>query len=201
MTAVVIRKLETENEMKQYSEGYWDAFNGRITRSVHPIDPQILLKKYDRVMGVFKGDRMVGGFIVNLYPHRCFDGLTKEQIEFHTAKLGGIDQCGELVAIWKVKEFKSFSSKVWPRIIIESLRLGKKNIFGSVYTSNKIKDTYSVLNPHHVTTVGDSKPLEIFYYERYRIVGTFFANAIIRSMVTVGRALKLIPPPVRYKNA
>ncbi|MBY0414834.1 MAG: hypothetical protein K2Q18_11740 [Bdellovibrionales bacterium] len=189
MSTITIRKLTQEKEMKQYAQGYWNSFDGKSTKSIHPLNPEIMLSRYDNVFGVFNDkSELVGGFIVNKSPIRCFDGLSPQEIHNITYKLDGIENCGELVSIWKKRGQKGFSTKVWPTIIIESMKIKKPYIVGSVYVSNKIKETYSVLNPHLMTSVGEHNPLEIFYYERSRLIGTFFANAMIRSSQSVIKA-------------
>ena len=182
-----IKKLTTLDHMMAFADGYWNAFNGREVRSIHPLNPEIMLHEYDNVFGVYDHGQLVGGFIVNNYPIRCFDGISAEDIHTHTRKLGGVENCGELVSIWKKKGQGGFATQVWPVMIIESLKTKKANIVGSVYTKNKIKETYSVLNPRLITIVGDTNPLEIFYYEKSRLVGTYFANAFIRSYMNVAR--------------
>ncbi len=194
-----VKKLSNLNQMQEFADGYWNAFNGREVRSIHPLNPEIMLTKYDNVFGVFNGDKMVGGFIVNKYPIRCFDGLSESDIRKYTLNIGGAENCGELVSIWKKKGQGGFSTQIWPVMIVESLKIKKANIVGSVYTKNKIKDTYSVLKPHLLTVVGETNPLEVFYYERSRLVGTYFANAVIRSYVSVAKTF--IPDLGKvYKN-
>lgn len=194
-----VKKLMSLQQMTAFADGYWNAFNGREVRSIHPLNPEIMLNKYDNVFGVFDNDKLVGGFIVNNYPIRCFDGLTESDIRKYTMNIGGPESCGELVSIWKKKGQGGFSTQVWPMMILESLRTKKTNIVGSVYTKNKIKETYAVLKPHLLTTVGETNPLEVFYYERSRLVGTFFANAVIRTSVSVARTF--IPDLGKaYKN-
>ncbi len=189
--SMTIKKLTTLEEMALYSDGYWHSFDGRSTRSIHPLNPEVMKEDYDNVFGVYDQEVMVGGFIVNCYPIRCFDGISNKERMALTKDIGGESACGELVAIWKKKGQKGFSTKVWPRMIIESLRTGKKNIVGSVYSSNKMKETYSVLGPHILTTIGESNPLEVFYYERSRFVGTFFANAAIRTTSSLLKPFKI----------
>lgn len=161
-----VKNLTKENEIELFCSEYLKSFSDKKLKPLHSVPFKEALSYY-LVRGVFFDERLIGGYIINHYPSRCLESLSRNKQNDIIAKLGGSDNTCELAAIWKKNgtPSKQFSG-AWKKMQEDVLATKKKYIFGCCYKGNPMFDTYNVLKPKLVSIGKEDNDLNIFYFTR-----------------------------------
>ena len=176
------RDLQTSAEFAEFSKCYMESFRGKKLNPLQAIKAETL-QSYKRIIGVYQGTHMMAGYIINQYPHRCFEYLTEEEkikiIDF----VGGANKVCEIVAIWKSKSISrlTFAFKIWSAIIFDTLKERRPFVFGCSYAGHGMVKRYSILSPKLVRQGKDDNDLNVFYFHRWQFLMTYLIGIVIVS--------------------
>jgi len=174
------RDLKTEIEFADFSKCYMDSFRGKKLNPIQAIKAETL-KSYKRVIGIYQGEKIVAGYVINQYPHRCFEYLTTEEKEKIISSVGGEKKVCEIVAIWKSPSISrlTFAFKIWSAIVFDTLKERRSYIFGCSYAGHGMVKRYAILNPKLVRQGKDDNDLTVFYFHRWQFLITYVVGMII----------------------
>ncbi len=175
-----IRKLVTTAEFSEFASGYMESFRHKKLNPLQEITVE-KLQSYQHIMGVYRGTQMIAGYLINTYPHRCFEYLSPEEQEKIISSVGGTQKVCEIVAIWKHKSVSrlTFAIKIWSAIIFDTLKERRSIIFGCSYAGHGMIKRYSVLNPKVVRHGKNDNDLTIFYFYRWQFLMTYIVGMLI----------------------
>jgi hypothetical protein len=133
-----------------------------------------------RVIGVFAGDEMVAGYIIHDGPELLLLKVVPEDIRDAWTRDHALSDTCELNLIWRNAGISdvAFALVVWPRIILDCVRNGRKYILGSGY-DNPLKQRYTSVDPEMVyagPSLTTGVQVYIYAYTRPKIVATFFVS-------------------------
>lgn len=174
------RDLKTTAEFAEFAKKYMDSFHGKQLSPIQALHAETL-SKYKRVIGVYQGSRLVAGYIINSYPHRCFEYVTEQERANIIESLGGKNQICEVAAIWKTSSISRlvFSLKIWSRITIDVLKEKRPVIFGCSYAGHGMIKRYSMLSPTIVRQGTHKNDLTVFYFRQIPMVLAYLASIIM----------------------
>jgi hypothetical protein len=147
-----------------------------------------------RTVGCFDAsDRLVAGWVVQeadpLIALAAIPELEREAFHARTPR----EQLCELTAIWRNDDISSnaFALIVWPKIVLDCVTRGRSHILGIGYR-NTMNDIYSRVRPtliyqgpHEV--LADTEVF-VYDYSRANMIGTLFANLVVRKLVPLLRS-------------
>lgn len=174
------RDLQTPVEFSEFSRCYMESFRGKKLNPLQAIKAETL-QSYKRIIGVYQGTQMVAGYIINQYPHRCFEYFTEEEKTKIIDSVGGANKVCEIVAIWKSKSISrlTFAFKIWSAIIFDTLKERRSFVFGCSYVGHGMIKRYSILSPKLVRQGKDDNDLNVFYFHRWQFLMTYFIGVVI----------------------
>lgn len=168
-----LKKISSAEETQKFIDGFVMAYSSKKLKNKHSLKIETLLE-YDYVLGLYRKDKMIAGFIVNHYPQRCFEDLTPEQRTNIIAPLN--NQVSEVVAIWKDRSLSRYL--LWLYVTYGTLAYGRKYIFGCAYKGHGMNKNYQLLSPAVVKSGQMADDLEVFYYTRMQFLGSFVFGAV-----------------------
>lgn len=184
---IQFRALRTAAEREAFMQGFCAQLARRSGGALALSAGGERIARCDRVVGIHREGRLVGGFVVNDGPELVLldvvppDARAPWQPRARSA-------C-ELNLIWRDPSLPHalFASVVWPRIIAECLARRRRFILGSGY-DNPLDRWYRILDPELVYE-GRSRtsPLHvrIYAYTRPKLLGTFAASALTHAARSV----------------
>ncbi len=166
-----IKRLTQEADLAVFERSYISSFSERSKEAKRKLKCEELRSSHS-VFAVYKGRKIVAGFVLNLFPKRCLEDFSKTDQRDIVAKLGEENVC-ELVGIWKDAGEKSAAATLfmWGGIIYKTLAVGRPYIFGCSRSEKVGREYYFradlqlVPNPH--------SDLVVFYYTRKQFFMTF----------------------------
>ncbi|MEO8965596.1 MAG: hypothetical protein ABI370_13105 [Gammaproteobacteria bacterium] len=174
------RDLKNPAEYSEFSKCYMESFRGKKLNPLQAIKTESL-QSYKRIIGVYQGTHMIAGYIINQYPHRCFEYLAEEDKTKIIDSIGGANKVCEIVAIWKSKSISrlTFACKIWSAIIFDTLKERRPIVFGCSYAGHGMVKRYSILKPALVRQGKDDNDLTVFYFHRWQFLMTYFIGMAI----------------------
>ncbi|KTD34844.1 hypothetical protein Lmor_1377 [Legionella moravica] len=194
------RDLKTATEFAEFSKGYMDSFQGKRLDPIQAIKTESLFS-YKRIIGVYEGTQLVAGYIINQYPHRCFEYFTAEEQLNIIEALGGKQKVCEIVALWKSKSISRvmFNLNIGSHIIFDALKENRPIIFGCSYAGHGMIKRYTLLSPKLVRKGIHDNDLTVFYFRRRQMIMTYLltltitiAQAIYRKLFRVKKSAQVI---------
>lgn len=170
-----LKKISTIEQTQNFIDGFAQAYSTKKLKNKHSLKVETLMQ-YNYVFGIFKKDILLAGFIVNLYPQRCFEDLSTDQQNRVVQDLGSSSRVSEVVAIWKGRSLSRFI--LWFYVTFATLVYGRKYIFGCAYKGHGMTKNYYLLSPKLVKSGQASDDLEVFYYTRIQFFLSFIFGAI-----------------------
>ncbi len=184
------RVLKTDSELLEFNKMYKLSFKGKETLG-HNL-PVASLKKRDKVVGVYKGTKMVAGYTIGNIPLTLHSHITKDNLK-KMQELYPLDTCYDLSNIWKkgISGVK-FMSSVWPRIVIDTIffNLKRPNIIGYVVTGHGRTDAYNKAKPYYIQASDVKNEINIFVFTRINLIRAFL---LLSAKVFSKPILNLLP--------
>ena len=142
MKRFVFKRLQGSDEIRQFVDGYVESCRDKPLQIRFAPDLDTYLR-YDFVHGIYQNGALVGGFVINHYPHRCFSDMPIADQQRLIDKLGK-DSVLELVSIWKARSVPraEFTFYAWPRIVLTMLKHERSNLFGCALDGHGMKKRY-----------------------------------------------------------
>lgn len=175
--SLVVRDIKDRTELEEFARCYMNSFRNATLQPKQAIHVTSLLT-YKRVIGVYQNASLVAGYVVNDYPHRCFEYFDEDTRQNIVRSIGGKENVCEVVAVWKSPSISRFNflAKVWSRVILDTLKENRRYIFGCSYAGHGMKKCYYLTNPKTVREGESDNDLSVFYYTRFQFALTYFAT-------------------------
>jgi hypothetical protein len=189
------KTLKSDKELQEFCVNYLEAVS---KKTVQGFDLTLeAIKKKTKIVGVFQSGRMVAGYALSDIPFPLVANISTEN-RLKMEIVAPLDSCYDLGNIWKKSGFSKvlFSSIIWPRIVIDTLRFNpsKENVIGYVFTGHGRKDAYDLARPIYLQEDSTRNGLNIFVMTKKNLF-IALAKGIVDEAVTrpIHRAIRLVP--------
>jgi len=170
LDSISIQRLRPE-DFEEYSKKQQLAYLGKPLQNLHSV-ATVELYSYDSVFGVYRGEELVGGYIVNHRPIRTWSVMSSEEQQRASHEA---EHACEIVGVWRINErirSKDFLYKVWTRAVQDALATGKSRIWGMSYKGHGMMKTYMSSKARILKNADATNELVVFSLSRlqFRLV-------------------------------
>lgn len=166
-----LKRMTNEEEFQSFVNAYSLSFKDRSRVAKRELTVTEM-RHSDYVWGLFKGKKIIAGFVLNYNPNRCLQEFSIQERALILSDFNLNEIC-ELVAIFKLPSEKRLFATLalWINVIFKTLSLRRKYIFGCNRSIKIGSDYYYKSDLQFIPN--PNSDLQIFYYTRKQFLMTF----------------------------